>query len=93
MPEFDGEIDRYANDLIERFRDLMPAAALDASGEGLFVDGGPGGLTGLAGRIEINAAVDPNAGRRGLAAARRPRARRRRAPRATARRCRRCPTR
>ena len=62
VPEFDGEVDRYANDLIERFRDLMPANALDASGEGLFVDGGPGGLTGLAGRIEINAAVDPNAG-------------------------------
>jgi flagellar hook-associated protein 1 len=62
VPEFDGEMDRYANDLIERFRDLMPANALDASGDGLFVDGGPGGLTGLAGRIEINAAVDPNAG-------------------------------
>ena len=62
VPEFDGEIDRYANDLIERFRDLMPPAALDGSGDGLFVDGNPGGLTGLAGRIEINAAVDPNAG-------------------------------
>ena len=59
VPEFDAEIDRYANDLIERFRDLMPAAALDASGEGLFVDGNPGALTGLAGRLEINAAVDP----------------------------------
>ncbi len=62
VPEFDGEVDRYANDLIERFRDLMPANALDASGEGLFVDSGPGGLTGLAGRIGINASVDPNAG-------------------------------
>ena len=59
MPEFDGEVDRYANDLIERFRDLMPASALDASGEGLFVDAA-GGLTGLAGRIEVNAAVDPS---------------------------------
>ena len=62
MPEFDAEIDRYANDLIERFRDLMPPGALDAAGDGLFVDGNPGGLAGLAGRIEINAAVDPNAG-------------------------------
>ena len=59
VPEFDAEIDRYANDLIERFRDLMPATALDAAGDGLFVDGNPGPLTGLAGRIEINAAVDP----------------------------------
>jgi len=62
VPDIDAEMDRYANDLIERFRDLMPAAALDASGEGLFVDGGAGGMTGLAGRIEINAAVDPSAG-------------------------------
>ena len=62
VPEFDGEIDRYANDLIERFRDLMPPAALDASGEGLFVDANPGALTGLAGRLEVNAAVDPGAG-------------------------------
>ena len=75
MPEVDAEMDRYANDLIERFRDLMPATWLDAAGEGLFVDGGTGGTTGLAGRIEINAAVDPGAGgavwrlRDGLAAA------------------------
>jgi flagellar hook-associated protein 1 FlgK len=40
----------------------MPATALDASGEGLFLDGSPGVLTGLAGRIELNAAVDPGAG-------------------------------
>jgi flagellar hook-associated protein 1 FlgK len=61
-PEFSAEMDRYANDLVERFRDLMPATALDASGEGLFLDGSPGVLTGLAGRIELNAAVDPGAG-------------------------------
>ena len=62
VPEFDAEMDRYANDLIERFRDLMPPAALDASGEGLFLDGNPGPLTGLAGRLELNTAVDPGAG-------------------------------
>ncbi len=62
VPEFDAEMDRYAGDLIERFRDLMPPAALDASGEGLFVDTVGGPLTGLAGRIEVNAAVDPSAG-------------------------------
>jgi flagellar hook-associated protein 1 FlgK len=62
VPEVDAEIDRYANDLIERFRDLMPASALDGSGNGLFVDTGTGGLTGLAGRIGVNAAVDPDAG-------------------------------
>lgn len=62
IPEVDAEMDRYANDMIERFRDLMPATWLDASGEGLFVDGGNGGATGLAGRIEVNAAVDPGVG-------------------------------
>jgi flagellar hook-associated protein 1 FlgK len=59
VPEFDAEIDRYAGDLIERFRDLMPASALDASGDGLFVDTNPGASKGLAGRIAVNAAVDP----------------------------------
>jgi flagellar hook-associated protein 1 FlgK len=75
VPEVDGELDRYAGDLVERFRDLMPAAWLDGAGEGLFVDGGTGGVSGLAGRVAINAAVDPGAGgavwrlRDGLAAA------------------------
>jgi flagellar hook-associated protein 1 len=62
VPEFNAEIDRFAEDLITRFRDLMPPAALDGAGDGLFVDGGTGGLAGLAGRLEINAAVDPAAG-------------------------------
>lgn len=60
VPEFDAEIDRYAADLIDRFQGLMPAAALDASGAGLFVDAGSG--VGVAGRIAVNAAVDPDAG-------------------------------
>ncbi len=62
VPEFDAEMDSYAADLIERFRDLMPAAALDAAGDGLFVDSYPGPITGLAGRLAINAAVDPAQG-------------------------------
>lgn len=61
VPQFDAEIDRYAGDLIERFRDLMPAEARDAAGAGLFVDGDPGPLTGLAARLRINAAADPAA--------------------------------
>ena len=60
VPEFDAELDRYATDLIDRFESLMPAAALDAGGDGLFVDAGTG--VGVAGRIAINAAVDPDAG-------------------------------
>src|SRR5690606_30903441 len=46
-------------DLIARFRDLMPPAALDGAGDGIFVDAAPGVLTGLAGRLSLNAAVDP----------------------------------
>ena len=72
VPEFDAEIDRYANDLIERFRDLMPAAALDASGEGLFVDGNPGAADRARRADRDQRRGRPGrAGRRGLAAARR----------------------
>jgi len=75
VPEFDAEMDRYALELIERFRDLAPAGALDAAGDGLFVDTAPGALTGLASRLGVNAAADPVQGgaawrlRDGLAAA------------------------
>ncbi len=62
LPEFDAEMDRYAGELIARFRDLTPAGARDAGGQGLFVDATPGPLTGLAGRLAINAAVDPAQG-------------------------------
>ena len=62
VPEFDAEMDRYAQELIDRFRDLMPAGALDAAGDGLFVDSAPGAVIGLAGRLAINAAVDPAQG-------------------------------
>lgn len=62
MPQFGNEIDLYAQDLIDRFRTLAPAAALDANGDGLFVDSDPGALSGLAGRIGLNAQVDPGQG-------------------------------
>lgn len=58
VPEFDAEIDRYARDLIDRFESAAPS--LDAAGAGLFVDAGTG--AGVAGRIALNAAVDPAAG-------------------------------
>src|SRR5690606_22709311 len=62
VPEFDAEMDAYAADPIERFRDLMPPAALDSGGNGIFVDAAPGALTGLAGRLALNSAVDPAQG-------------------------------
>jgi flagellar hook-associated protein 1 len=57
VPDYQSEIDAYATDLVDRFRGLMPAGALDALGEGMFVDAG-GGTAGAAGRIEVNAVVD-----------------------------------
>lgn len=60
IPDYQGEVDAFATDLIERFRDLMPAGFVDGAGDGLFVDGGAG--AGVAGRIEVNAAVDPDQG-------------------------------
>lgn len=63
VPGVTAELDLYAADLIARFEELAPASALDAGGEGLFVDAaGTGAMAGLAGRIGLNAAVDPAAG-------------------------------
>lgn len=61
-PQVQSEMDAFAADLIDRFESLMPVGRLDASGNGLFVDSGSGTQTGLAGRIALNAAVDPSAG-------------------------------
>jgi flagellar hook-associated protein 1 len=62
VPGYNAEIDALAADMIERFRDLMPAGFLDGAGQGLFVDPASGPVTGLAGRIAVNAAVDPEQG-------------------------------
>ncbi|MBP7241148.1 flagellar hook-associated protein FlgK [Amaricoccus sp.] len=62
VPGVDAEMDRYAAELIDRFRSLAAAGSLDAGGEGLFVDPTSGPAVGLAGRLAINAAVDPTQG-------------------------------
>ncbi|NNU79274.1 flagellar hook-associated protein FlgK [Halovulum dunhuangense] len=66
MPAIADQLDRLAEDLVQRFQ----AAGLDPSrapgDPGLFTDGGafydPANRSGLAGRIELNAAVVPSAG-------------------------------
>lgn len=60
VPDYQAEVDAYANDLIDRFGAQMPAGFLDGSGNGLFVDAGSG--SGSAGRITLNAAADPDKG-------------------------------
>ena len=69
VPEVDAEMDRYANDLIERFRDLMPASALDASGEGFSSMAGRGRFSASPGGWRSTPRSIRRGRRRGLAAA------------------------
>lgn len=59
LPQFDSELDNLAAELIARFDDVQTAATND----GLLVDSDPlAAATGLAGRLRLNAAVDPAQG-------------------------------
>ncbi|MBB5517406.1 flagellar hook-associated protein FlgK [Amphiplicatus metriothermophilus] len=64
VPAFQAQIDGLARDLIERFTDID--ATLPAGAPGLFTDAGgpidPLAEKGLAGRIAVNAAADPDQG-------------------------------
>ncbi len=66
VPEFDDRLDALATDLIERFQDPSVDPSLGAGDAGLFTDGGVAFSTanqaGIAERIAVNAAVDPNQG-------------------------------
>lgn len=65
-PGVQSQIDAVARDLVERFSDSAVDPTLTATTPGLFTDGGAvfdASLeVGLAGRIEINAAADPEQG-------------------------------
>jgi len=65
-PAFQANVDALAYDLISRFEDPTLDATLGVGDAGLFTDAGsvldPGNVVGLAGRVSINAAVDPSAG-------------------------------
>ena len=65
-PEVQARLDTVARDLIERFADPALDATLGPTDPGLFTDGGaafdPLLEEGLAGRIEVNAIVDPDQG-------------------------------
>ncbi len=66
-PDMASKLDAAAADFVTRFQDL-PGWTAAVSGEGLFVDGSAGYLAagaptaGLAGRIAVNADLDPAAG-------------------------------
>lgn len=65
-PAAQDQLDAIARDLILRYEDPAVDATLAAGDPGIFTDGGgvfdPLDVVGLAGRIEVNAAVDPQQG-------------------------------
>lgn len=65
-PEFQTRLDAVARDLIERFQDPAVDPTLGAADPGLFTDAGAAFSAadelGLAGRISVNALVDPARG-------------------------------
>ncbi|MGD9917156.1 MAG: flagellar hook-associated protein FlgK [Paenirhodobacter sp.] len=65
-PAAQEQLDAVARNLIERFADPSVDSTLASGDAGLFTDGGgafdPANETGLAGRIQINAIVDPAQG-------------------------------
>ena len=66
VPAVNAQMDALARDLIERFQDPAVDTSLAVGDAGLFTDAGaafaPAAELGLAGRIAVNAAVDPAAG-------------------------------
>lgn len=66
VPEFQAEIDALAGDLISRFSDDSLDPTKSAGAPGLFTDAGgsfdPANTAGLAGRLQLNAAIDPSQG-------------------------------
>lgn len=65
-PAFATQIDGMARDLVERFQDPAADTTLGATDPGLFTDDGaffdPVNEAGLAGRLSLNAAIDPEQG-------------------------------
>lgn len=66
LPEFANQLDLLAEDVVTRFQDPGVDPTLGAGDAGLFTDGGtaydPLNREGLAGRLALNAAVDPAQG-------------------------------
>lgn len=65
-PDAQAALDAVARDLVERFAPPGPDTTLGATDAGLFTDNGaaldPADEVGLAGRLDINALVDPDRG-------------------------------
>ena len=59
LPDFNAQLDTLATDIVTRFSDDTIDPTKTAGDPGLFVDTGTAGDPGAAGRLQINAAVDP----------------------------------
>lgn len=57
-----NQLDTMAQDLIDRFTDPAIDPTLNVGDPGLFLDADPTGGAGIAGRLQINALVDPAQG-------------------------------
>ena len=62
IPAFSDQLDTLANDLITRLSDDSIDPTKTPGAQGLFVDSDGSGDPGLAGRLTLNAAVDPAQG-------------------------------
>ena len=62
LPEFNAQLDTLASDLVSRFSNDALDPTKTAGDPGLFVDTGTAGDPGAAGRLAINAAVNPDNG-------------------------------
>jgi flagellar hook-associated protein 1 FlgK len=62
LPRFGNQLDTLAKDLITRLSDASIDPSSAAGADGLFVDSDLASSPGSAGRIAVNAAVDPKAG-------------------------------
>ena len=62
LPELETQLDTMAQDVIDRFSDPSIDATNPAGSPGLFLDSDATAGTGIAGRLQLNALVDPNQG-------------------------------
>ncbi len=62
LPAFSDRLDQVAADLVGRLSDSAVDPTLAAGAFGVFEDPAAAGTAGLAGRISVNAAIDPSQG-------------------------------
>lgn len=62
LPEFNDQIDTLATDLVSRLSDDALDGTKTPGDPGIFLDSGIAGEPGIASRLQINAAIDPEQG-------------------------------